>query len=854
MNLKLSSIPALFCALCASALGQIAFTGTYDFSGTAGNVASFNYNGTAISNLTVGPIIKSAGITTSSSTNNSRATNWAVDNAPIGSLTGAIDTTKYIEFTLTAATDYAIDLSSISFGVGRSGTGPRQWQWRYIVGDSEAPLTNYTTLNAGLTNAAGVLTNPDANSGYTGNVLDLSSLNNVTTITFRLYAYNAEGTAGTGGLQGNLTFSGNVIYTGAAVTGTTWTGTGVASTWQNATTGHFDGTYTNSLTNLVTFKGTGETVTLAGTVQAGDVTISETGFTFGGAALELGKGTILTAANTLTVIDSAITGTAGVKKEGSGQLTLNGSNTFTGGLFINGGTLAISADNELGDAANTITLNGGTLALGGTFSLGAGRTLAGNSGTITLPTVNDTLTINGPVNAGLLTFTNGDLIELANASNALTGLTLNDVARLSVSGGELALSGNLTVNTTGITALNGPINFTGSATRTLSVPTGSVRPSGTFTTGSYLVKTGAGTLNLTGTAAAINGLQVGIAGTTTAGTIIVDDAGDLGVSSSQIRFNYGTLQISQPIVSATGFSVGGRETAAAIISGSNLELQGPSAFFTGNGTSGQLRLVVNNTTTLSGNVGATSGTGGTVTGLTLGGTGKLIITGTAQSFDQEITLADSVTLRVANVLGGKVQTDLSINSLKVSSGTVLELDGATVAGSLTVDAGGIVRVTGTNTINGVVVNNGVIEIDGASTTLTLTKPVTNNVGGSIELLNGATLVADAGFTNEGILDLSGAATTQTTPAGITGGGTVIPVGGAVVIPSTTLALSGGQATVTFASESGRTYQLQVTTDLATTPIVWTNVGTAVSGNGSTLVLTDAAPPASAKVFYRVVIN
>ena len=846
MNLKLSSIPALFCALCASALGQIAFTGTYTPPSTGNTETTLAYNGTAVSNLTISPLAK-VGITSTSSGNGFRGSNWPLGGANGSDVfTGAIDTTKYIEFTLTAATDYAIELSTLTFGVGRSGTGPRQWEWRSSVDSYTAPLTAYSTRSAGATNpTSGVLQVPDTTAGWTGNVLDLSALNNVTTITFRLYGYNADGTGGTGGILGALTFAGNVVYTGAVATGTTWTGTGVASTWQNAATGHFDGTYTNSLTNLVTFGGTGEAVTLAGTVQAGDVTVSTTGFTFGGSALELGKGTILTAVDTLTVIDSVITGTAGMKKEGPGQLTLNAANTFTGGLFVNGGILAISAENELGDAANTITLNSGTLALEGSFSLGAGHTLAG-TGTISLPSTTNTLTISGPVNAGSLTFTNGDLIELANANNAANGLTLNDIATFTVSGGELALSGNLTVNTTGITALNGPINFTGFTTRTISVPNGSLRPTGTFTTGTYVVKTGAGTLNLTGTAAAITGLQVGIAGTTTAGTIIVDDAGDLGVSPNQIRLNYGTLQLSQPIVSATGFSVGGRESALATISGSNLELQGLSSFFTGNGTSGQLHLVVNNTTTLSGTVGATGTGGGSSTGLTLGGTGKLIITGNALSFDQAITLNNSVTLNVANQLGG--------GGITVASGTVLELNGATVLGTLTVNAGGIVRITGTNSINGAIVNDGVIEIDGASTTFTINNTVTNNAGASIELLNGATLVADVGFTNEGILDLSGAASTQMTPAGITGGGTIIPVGGTIVIPSTTLALSGGQATVTFASQSGRTYQLQVTTDLATTPIVWTNVGSAVSGTGSTLVLTDAAPPTSAKVFYRVVIE
>lgn len=42
-------------------------------------------------------------------------------------------------------------------------------------------------------------------------VLDLSSITGATSVTFRLYGFNSEATGGTGGLQGNLTFSGTVV-------------------------------------------------------------------------------------------------------------------------------------------------------------------------------------------------------------------------------------------------------------------------------------------------------------------------------------------------------------------------------------------------------------------------------------------------------------------------------------------------------------------------------------------------------------------------------------------------------------------------------------------------------------------
>jgi hypothetical protein len=207
-----------------------AFTGTFTFDGTTGTNVPFVYNGTAISDVTVGSFDK-VGIVNSSSTGNFRGSSWALDDTPVGGLTGVVDLTKYLEFSLTADSG-TINISSITFGVGRSGTGPRQWEWRSSVDSFASVLTNYTSLNASVTESLGTLTTPDANAGYTGNTLDLSggSFENLSSVTFRLYGYNSEGTAGTGGLQGPLTFSGVSVvpepstYALLALSGLAWAG------------------------------------------------------------------------------------------------------------------------------------------------------------------------------------------------------------------------------------------------------------------------------------------------------------------------------------------------------------------------------------------------------------------------------------------------------------------------------------------------------------------------------------------------------------------------------------------------------------------------------------------------------
>src|SRR5439155_9669231 len=65
-------------------------------------------------------------------------------------------------------------------------------------------------------------------------------------------------------------------------------------------------------------------------------------------------------AGTMT-ISAPVSGSIAVTKAGAGTLVLSGTNTFTGGLKLNAGTVSYSADANLGAASGAITFNGGTL-------------------------------------------------------------------------------------------------------------------------------------------------------------------------------------------------------------------------------------------------------------------------------------------------------------------------------------------------------------------------------------------------------------------------------------------------------------------------------------------------------------
>jgi len=362
------------------------FNGTYSFASAIGNVASLSYNGSAITNLTVGALTKT-GVTTSSSSGNSRASGWGTGSADAGTAGGSIDLSKYFEFTITADSGYTISNPTLTYGVGRSGTGTRRFEWRWSI-DSYGSALSVGTVNGSITHTSGILETPDANSGYTGNVITTST-SNQTTITFRFYAYGAESNTGTGGLQGNLTFGGTLVANGSSAS-TTWNGT----SWSNsAPTASIDAIIDGDLTTTAD-------------LTCKDLTINS------------GKTLTIAAGNKLTVSGNLINNGTIVFKSNSTSTAM--FDTFSGTLSGSGVTTvepfipARRAYRFLSPSLTTSTTirqnwqeNGGTAAGLGTHITGTGGATNGFDPTETN-------------NSSLLLFTNGAWVGATSTNVSLT--------------------------------------------------------------------------------------------------------------------------------------------------------------------------------------------------------------------------------------------------------------------------------------------------------------------------------------------------------------------------------------------------------------------------------------------------
>ncbi|KIX13086.1 autotransporter domain-containing protein [Dethiosulfatarculus sandiegensis] len=428
-----------------------------------------------------------------------------------------------------------------------------------------------------------------------------------------------------------------------------------------------------------------------------------------------------------------------------GSLTVNDA-LNAGGLNINSGTATINGDATLsGDVANAGTLD---VSSGGALSAAN----LDNSGTAA---ISGRANINGGVtNSGGLTVGEGGAIVVDSLDNSGTAAISG---RANINGG-VSNSGGLTVGeggtlvvdsleNSGTAYVSGTANISGTATNS-----GTLGVGGTMTTGSLanIRRTSitgalnAGRLDNSGTAyvsgtATINGDATLSGDVANAGTLDVSSGGALSAAnlnnSGRADIN-GRANINGGVTNSGGLTVG--EGGTLVVD--SLDNSG-TAYVSGTAN-------INGTTTNSG----TLGVGGTMTTGSLANIGRTSITGAlnAGRLDNSGTAYVSGTANISGTttnsgtlsVGGTMTTGSLSNTGYAAISGIAEISGdtgnsgrMTVNGTLTT-----ARLTnsgtlgGSGTINGVIVNQGLISPGNSIGTL--------HVGGAATFEPGSTLVAE----------------------------------------------------------------------------------------------------------------
>ena len=540
-----------------------------------------------------------------------------------------------------------------------------------------------------------------------------------------------------------------------------------------------------------TLTNSGTTTVGNGSGQAGLIMNSTaTASTITGGTLAFGasEGVIFAATSGAgnATIASAISGSAGITKFGPGALVLGGTNTFTGGVYINQGTLSVVADTNLGDAANGITFNAAAnLTISSLTGVTFARAIAlSNStpATITISTASAIITISGPVTGtGGLTLLGGTTaatLTLSSASNAFTG-------PLRITGA--AINSTISLASIGDSSVN-PIIFGGIATAT-------------------------STLTYTGSGVTL-ARPIEFAGTTVGGTINANGTGALNLTGDLVISQAGVKQLL-----LNGTYVAATNTLSGRITNDNAGNAMGITFVTGNFTLSGANTYSGATTVTAGTHFISGDMSGSSTAITING-GALTISGTSPT-------------GATTLSGGS----LSITGTGGAGATTI--NGGTLSVSGTGGTGAVViNSTGTYKLSGAAagINNAPITVNAGGT---LTVDNTAGSGGVLaNRLNSKALTLVGGVFN---YNFGGSATAATDNIGTltVGAGSGYNSTGVAVVPSITLAAAtSGASSVTIASLARQAG--------GTLLISGPNLGTAAAGTGNTNVII-TANAASAEV-------
>jgi autotransporter-associated beta strand protein len=475
----------------------------------------------------------------------------------------------------------------------------------------------------------------------------------------------------------------------------------------------------------------GNRITLGGDIATTAMTSGSLTDTISLAMILSASRTITTNTNHNLTISGVISESGGARvltKAGAGTLTLNGNNTFSGGVSIinSGGKVIVGHNNALG--TGTVTLNG----TGPTIELVDGITVANNMTVIWRGNAKFLQLQSGATSATYSGNITNDEDVVGNFDmNVGTGGTLTVSGIISNLGfektgvGTLILSGNNTF-TTGLTLTAGVLNIRhDNALGTTAAGTSVASGAALELQGGITI--GAEALSLSGTGISTAGALRNISGDNTYGGAITLAA------ASRIHSDAGLLTLSG--------AIGGAGQNLTIAGAGNTTIT--SAIGTSNGTltkGGAGTLTLNGTNTYTGTTTVNAGTLTLNSGSAIANNGALTLanaTSTALNVNSSETIGN---LSGGGSLGGNIAI-ASGQTLTVNQTSSLSYNGSiSGAGGLTINGTNQLQLMGNNSFTGMTtINNGTLRLQGPATNTTIVGDIT---------INGGSLLFGVGMSNQ----------------------------------------------------------------------------------------------------------
>jgi len=649
--------------------GTLDLTGAESYTGgTTVNAGTLEFNGT---NTFASGTVTLAGGTLDLNNNNALGSSAVVLTITGGNLdaTNGAFTNAFANaqnwngnFTVTGTNNLNLGTGAVTLGASRTVTVSAN---TLTVGGAISGTGFSLTKNG-----TGTLSLTSATSNYNG----------VTTINAGILSVSTLAAGGSVSSIGNSTnAAANLIINGGTLQ---YLGSG-AATDRLFTIGSSGATIDSSGTGALTMNNTGS-IAYTGTNISPTLTLTGTN----------------TGANTLAgIIANNGTGVTSVVKNGAGNWTLTGANTYTGGTTINNGLLEVTGNNSLGAAGSPVTVaSGATLQLDNNFDItGAGATSGSSNGSL--------LTISGAGVGGNGALINGNGTaewqgNIALGADATIGSGSTGGGCITIGNNGSSFTSNVSLGAHNLTLVGGPstttqvnANITGTGNVTVNTDATSTvlyEMDGNGYTGTTFVNNGTLILDTTsssvgllpgsGNLLAINGPLVIGDGVGAANTAVVQ----LGITSGDLARNVIAMNSNVTINSDGFFNVNGQDQ------------------------------IINNLSMNAGLIDTTSHVSGNFGTLTITGNATIGTNAITSVIDGNFEMANSVgnlTTNFTVTAGGNATSDFTINAL-LSGGSMIKSGNGTMvltnnansytgtteiqAGTLNIQASGALGANGNN--------------------------------------------------------------------------------------------------------------------------------------------------------------